>query len=180
MSAMNYKGKPMSRFAIRQVAEQVRSSLGLSEEPFFPVVEVAEQILDQEMNQLSFLVGDSSEMGNAEGETCPSGKFIRLREDVYEGACRHRGRPRFTLAHELGHWFLHTGGTLTRLQKNEEVPTYCDVEWQADWFAGELLMPLRFMDAYDTIDEVVERHGVSPMAAEVRLHKLLKEGVIEY
>lgn len=66
-----------------------------------------------------------------------------------------RGRYHFTLAHESGHWRLHRHLFLRRLDQpslfpdQEQKPDYVcrssekkkPVEWQADQFAANLLMP---------------------------------------
>ena len=70
-----------------------------------------------------------------------------------------KGRLIFTCAHEVGHWCLHRryvdiagrtseeeGVVLCRTDKTQKLP----VEWQADYFAGCLLMP----------EEMLEVHGV--------------------
>src|SRR5438128_1362815 len=66
-----------------------------------------------------------------------------------------RGRYHFTLAHEAGHWRLHRSLYLQRMDQpglfadQEQKPDYVcrssekkkPVEWQADQFAANLLMP---------------------------------------
>lgn len=67
---------------------------------------------------------------------------------------RKEGRYRFTLAHELGHWELHRHGFLAEAAQpslfgNKPAPSIVcrtslrkePMEWQADMFAGYLLMP---------------------------------------
>ncbi len=62
------------------------------------------------------------------------------------------GRYRFTVAHEVGHWELHrhrylSGEGQVALFAGEDRPVVCrsndtsPLEWQADCFAGHLLMP---------------------------------------
>lgn len=62
------------------------------------------------------------------------------------------GRYRFTVAHEIGHWELHRHRYLSTegqaaMFAGEENPVICrsgdksQLEWQADHFAGYLLMP---------------------------------------
>ena len=66
---------------------------------------------------------------------------------------QHLHRRRFSLAHELGHFFLHRGGyssepvvTMDDLPSEEElVPTKDPAEAEADLFAGELLVPLAML-----------------------------------
>lgn len=63
---------------------------------------------------------------------------------------QHLHRRRFSLAHELGHFFLHRGGygsgpvvTIDDPPSEEDlVPTKDPAESEADMFAGELLVPL--------------------------------------
>ena len=87
-------------------------------------------------------------------------------------------RKRFTIAHELGHYFLHkeileSEGThvdfLYRLEKNDEV---LDMEREADYFGGALLMNKIFMmklrDSY-SIKELADMFNVSASAMTVRM-----------
>ena len=46
-------------------------------------------------------------MGDKHGETFPDEHIIRIREDVYLGAVNGCGRDGMTIAHEVGHLFLH-------------------------------------------------------------------------
>ncbi|MCC7491681.1 MAG: ImmA/IrrE family metallo-endopeptidase [Fimbriimonadaceae bacterium] len=81
-------------------------------------------------------------------------------------------RDRFTIAHELGHYFLHANqgertGKAARSGMDERV------EWEANWFAGELLMPrAAYAEAYKEhggdLKPVAARFGVSVDAARVR------------
>ncbi|MGX1694081.1 ImmA/IrrE family metallo-endopeptidase [Microbacterium keratanolyticum] len=88
----------------------------------------------------------------------------------------HR-RDRFTIAHELGHYFLHYlqprvqgARSFGRGERNR-------VETQANYFAGALLMPSeRFSRAWRRCDgdawSVADRFGVSASAAAVRAQSL--------
>lgn len=92
-----------------------------------------------------------------------------------------RLRDRFTIAHELGHYFLHyrapeqhrvgeRASTFTRLGRNV-------AETQANVFASNLLMPAdHFKTVFDRSDHdmaMVARHfGVSVPAARVRAEYL--------
>lgn len=85
-------------------------------------------------------------------------------------------RDRFTMAHELGHYFLHylypgeTGeARFNRGESNR-------AETEANFFAAALLMPTeRFTEVWKRTDdahEVARVFGVSPRAAEVRAEVL--------
>lgn len=84
-------------------------------------------------------------------------------------------RDYFTIAHELGHYFLHweDDGEETVFSRGESNET----EWQANWFAAELLMPEdEFREAAEEYDydvsELSNHFGVSRAAASVRLEVL--------
>lgn len=78
---------------------------------------------------------------------------IILAPHTYDGLGRDDGRPRFTLAHEIGHGVLHRefmrsvgrgNSRATRLKRTEILP-YRDPECQANRFASEFLMPTHFV-----------------------------------
>lgn len=80
-------------------------------------------------------------------------------------------RDRFTIAHELGHYVLHSGKG--RKQIRAERFGSNRVEWEANWFAGAFLMPgedfRRAWEKYDGDTSVLAaRYLVSVRAVEVR------------
>lgn len=95
---------------------------------------------------------------------------------IFINQWHHPKRQRFTLAHELGHYFLH-GNTNNKfidntlfLRINE---TTDQMETDADMFAGELLMPKKqFIDQVNLgnnkISSLAEYFNVSMMAVKVR------------
>ena len=102
------------------------------------------------------------------------------------------GRPfaRFTGGHEAGHAILHgpelvlraieervKGVTLCRYRP-EDVPSYKNPEWQADWFSGALLMRKLHIQSLlkdgCTIREIAKIFKVSEEAAKVRVDKVRK------
>ena len=101
---------------------------------------------------------------------------------IYNSDIRSDGRINFTLAHEFGHYLLHRldypGGIQCSTQDLLRWESaYRQIEYQANQFAANLLMPL---DDYrrqippsskvtiDMIDGVASRYGVSFMAALLR------------
>ena len=137
-----------------------------------------EKILDNRLNLFTIIASELSEMGPAEGYTDPDGHFIILREDVYKGAWAGEVRDRFTAAHALAHWALHTNIPLARAMPQQHVPAYRLSEPQANQFASELLMPAMFFTLSDSVEDVMARHGVGYQAASNRLDYLKKKGKI--
>jgi len=80
-------------------------------------------------------------------------------------------RDRFTIAHELGHYFLHSTQGETPIIAYRQGSTR--IEWEANWFAAALLMPAsEFRSACVELDGslplIADRFGVSEDAATVR------------
>src|SRR6266436_8712324 len=80
--------------------------------------------------------------------------FIEDGAKVYAAvnAKQHLHRQRFSLAHELGHFFLHREGmpedavTIDNPPSGEaDTPMKSATEIEADLFAGELLIPLEML-----------------------------------
>lgn len=120
-----------------------------------------------------------------------SGAIIRKagqRVIIAVNPAHHINRQRFTIAHELGHYFLHEG-------LEEHVDENFRVAWrnadsskainwieiQANRFAAELLMPTRFLetdlDSLENIDKrtvalLATKYIVSPEAMKIRLSQL--------
>lgn len=174
MSGQDYIVPPLSWAAIGVMTDNIRVQFSLSPQPVFPVMEFLEIVLDQKLGVVRLELGDENEMGPYEGLTDPKGDFIRLREDVYEKAWAGDGRARFTVAHELGHFFLHTNIPMARASPNANVKPFRRCEPQANQFAAEILMPRYFMRVGDTIGSVMDRHSVSQEAARLRIKYMSK------
>lgn len=169
----------MSVVAVRGVADGLRSVLSLSNDPLFPVMTVLEEVLDNRLNVIRLEVWDDCDLHGAEGLTMRDDDGVDriiLPQSVYHGACNDDGRDRFTAAHELGHWALHSTCALARAQP-EALRPFENSEWQANLFAAEALMPVSFIYAEDTPQDLVARFRVSLQAAELRLRNLAKWGV---
>lgn len=119
--------------------------------PPVPVEEILEAHLGlaYDFDDLPKLVNDPEALG---------GLWFRSREVKFDQSLdptvfpSKLGRYRFTVAHETGHWELHRDMFLSSegqaaMFEGEESPVICrsndksQLEWQADCFAGNLLMP---------------------------------------
>jgi Zn-dependent peptidase ImmA (M78 family) len=119
-----------------------------------------------------------------------SGAIIRLQGKtvIAVNPKHHSNRKRFTIAHELGHYFLHQDVTdhvdadFRVSWRNEESSKAVDWnEISANAFAAELLMPEEFLIAdLNSLEEVTKRsvvllagrYAVSPEAMKIRLTNL--------
>ncbi len=84
-------------------------------------------------------------------------------------------RNRFTIAHELGHYFLHSeAGKKAIVVKREGSDR---LEWEANWFAGAFLLPEeRFRDDWKRYGHSATRmasvYQVSEAVVDIRLETL--------
>lgn len=131
-------------------------------------VRAALENMVDELNGCIIYVGEEERRETLKGY--PNGTFeIRL------PVASSSARDNFTIAHELGHYYLHKPANqkdfrFTRRGSNRQ-------EWEANWFAAEFLMPADdFIEqaekcGYD-IYELARYFQVSPSAANVRLSAL--------
>lgn len=106
-----------------------------------------------------------------------------LIESLLVGDTKQYGRYRYTLAHELGHWLLHkqiyTGtGTAAATFGTDKADNA--VEWQADYIAKAILMPVgqvkrgfyKLRSDNSRIAKLASLFEVSKQAMEIRLNEL--------
>ncbi|HEV7883052.1 MAG TPA: ImmA/IrrE family metallo-endopeptidase [Solirubrobacteraceae bacterium] len=152
--------------------------------PPVPVERIAASLLDlliEECDDVRSVPGAPADQGRLSGMIVPATRIIWL--DRTECA-RSRGRRRFTIAHECGHWVLHIAGAQQPVTcRPEDVSEQPDVEKvrqlrrleaEANVFARELLMPesLVVEHAHATgcnLAALAERFDVSVPAIRLRL-----------
>lgn len=89
-------------------------------------------------------------------------------------------QQRFVIAHELGHYFLHTtemlqicAGVLSSFHKDATIRT---TEREANEFASEILLPLAHISrelngrqvSFEIIDKIASKYGISRTAAAIK------------
>ena len=121
-----YKADPVSRADIRRYVYMLKKKVGLEEELYFPILPFVENVLPMLIPDFQFQVVPVAEMGVKHGETYPSKNLIRIREDIYNRAAEGEGRDRLTVAHEVGHLFLHEDDAIAlfRLDPCEKLKPY--------------------------------------------------------
>ncbi len=124
------------------------------------------------------------------GDDC-SGVLVKSGESAVIGVNweHHSNRQRFTIAHELGHFFLHKNGTYVDrstsafFRNSESGSGTLKEEREANQFAAALLMPSEWvyreignnnlnLDDDLAVMDLAERFGVSEQAMSFRLANL--------
>lgn len=176
------KVAPLKIVQIREVALRLRAALDLptGKINYAPLLD----ILSEEYGiNYDILEDDHPHLDGAEARYLPQTAIILFSETTYSQIYRNEGRGGFTLFHELGHVSLghensvvfNRGMGLTLAKE-----AYEDAEWQADRFAGEVLMPLSIMMEYElfSAQKLVAFFGVSKKAAERRIRDLKRSSEI--
>jgi hypothetical protein len=113
--------------------------------PPIPVENIIEQYLDLDLEFIDF--GELHGMKDVFGATFVRERRIAISESLLGESSE--GRMIFTCAHETGHWCLHRQYVNVAERSGlKQAAVFCrtenaraSVEWQADYFAGCLLMP---------------------------------------
>lgn len=171
----NYMVEAKSRADLRKLARILRDHLHLSDVLYFPIVELLD-VLTELFGDFNYeVVEDSTMPKKVHADTDIRTGHIRIKESVYEGACKGEGRDRMTIAHEIGHYFTlcFCGFRLERNFSGGKIPDFRDPEWQAKCFAGELMVPAHLVKGMNEY-EIADQCGVSYDAACVQYKHLLK------
>lgn len=169
--------RPLSRLRIRELAAEIRRHWGGASAKF-PIAEFVDRTLSALYPQFVFHIVTKKELGGRHGLTLPDQGIVLIREDVYEGAVDGQGRDRFTIAHEFGHLMMHRGTAFGREGFHAPHPFYVDSEWQANTFAGELLVSVEFAESYLNPGKIVSECAVSFDAASAMYQQFEKEGLL--
>lgn len=164
---------PLSRAKIRELATIFRKVTNTEKTFYFDVLSFLELGMMTIDNQFEYIYLPKNEMKGYYGKACPEEHKIYIREDVYTGATKDIGRHRFTIMHEIAHYFLHKKENLilARLSKDEKIPKYQDVEWQANTLAAEVLAYAPLIKNC-TIKEIAHKYAVSYQVARIQLKSI--------
>ncbi|WP_166838685.1 ImmA/IrrE family metallo-endopeptidase [Rheinheimera pleomorphica] len=168
---LGHKVSPRKKADIEAIARNIRDKFGLTK---CRINIVALYEILQSFGLFEFEVVEDAVLGDIEAETIPSENMIRVKRSIYDKACDGDGHCRFTMAHELGHFFLHSNQTPAAYARGQapQHKVYEDSEWQADVFASEFLIDSRYVNEDSDPYEVSILFGVSLQAAQMKIHKI--------
>lgn len=157
---------PLSRSDIIDLTKRFRKACGMEDILYFPIIQFIEWIMVG--FGMNFEIVPISVLPNSYAITNPQTGTMWIREDVYDAAAQGNPRHRFTLCHELAHYFLHQPNQIGFARGS--IPVYMNPEWQANEFAADLMAPLNLISGM-TVDEIAERCGMSYEAASIQYRK---------
>ena len=171
---MDYETHAISRKKLRIFAQFIRLLLGVSFTKPFPVLELLDELYDF-IDKTNYEVLEDDELpANIPARCFPDeeGNFtIQIKESVYSGAQKGIGACRGFIMHEICHVFLYKMGFTpihNRTLKNNSIPAYRSMEWQAKALCGEVMMPYEETIGL-TENEIISKYKVSKGFAQKRL-----------
>lgn len=169
-----YEANPISTDQIRYIAETARAILNIGIHEEMNLMSVLD-LMCFKFKHIKFdyeivLDNDKRFSKHEEAHTDITTGKIYIKESVYYDLLTPYSRSNFTVAHEIGHFYLHHifGFVLPRCTKPDKA--FINPEWQANQFAAEFLMPLEGVQDL-TSDEIMDKYNVSRQAAETRINK---------
>lgn len=166
-----FKVEGLYEHQIREKTQVIRNVLGYDSRPYINIMECVENLAANEIVDYEVHDDDEWPYGNDLASYTPVDNCIHLKQSTYDKAVKlNDGMSRFTIAHELGHAILHRNFRLSKSSvSSTDHEFYEDSEWQADCFAGEILIDARHFNIGDNCATIVEKFKVSPTCANVKL-----------
>ncbi len=178
---LGLKVKPLQKRQIDRIVNNIRdfaNENGLIENNKLDLISLIEFIRDHpDYGYISYDVCENTDSkfpdDDCLGLTEDDGSIF-LKEDVWEGVVNDEGHHRFTVAHELGHAVLHKGQirvAFARTNNGKAHEAFEDSEWQANYFAGQLLAPKHLIEDGSTVEDIANSFGISYSCARVCLEQ---------
>ena len=163
--------KPLSIKSIKEASTILRDYAGVNDTPYLQVLHFMENIICRFDSEFDYEIKPVASMPNEYGLTRLNESKIILREDVYDRAAQGVARDRFTVAHEIGHYLLHSDGRVGLARNSKKPKPYQDPEWQSNTFAAYFLAPEHIIRGMNAA-QVAKVCGVSMQVANIQLKKI--------
>ena len=178
---MDYKTKPISKRKLRRFARIMRHVFGEKKTGPFHVLNALEKVGDV-FKGCNYVVVEDKYMPPKTMARCfqndLGGYTIEIKQSVYDGAYEKKiGAYLGFICHELCHVFLfYIGYTpiFERSFKDNVLPAFCSVEWQAKYLCNEVMIP-HHESAGMSVNEMIKKYHCSKAFAECRLNQSKKE-----
>lgn len=161
------KTNPLSIARIKKEADRVRKEFNAPLDSFFPIYEYIQNLYDNGKLDYQILDDDDSMFGENEyAKYDMDNNIIYVKDSVDAEANEDIGRARFTLSHELFHYIQAKVLNFKFEETEDKVEDYKNPEWQANEFAGQLLVPDEYIHL--SHEEIMEKFLVSEECALYR------------
>ena len=177
----DYRVRSLSNADVRAIAKKARDFFGMSDVECVDVLACLKRPHVWTVagkRRLNFLVRPDVEMGTDDGATSYAKGIvtIAIKQSVHDEALVSVGRPRNTLAHELGHAVMHNGVQMSRRSLGNVTPRWIrpfeSAEHQAKVFAPAFLINDKIADGLSSAEEISIRFGISLESAAIHLEEM--------
>lgn len=162
-----YIAKPKSKSIIRSLAHDIRRRANINLSDRVDILRLLEHQLHELIPGATYEVVPDEELPGEYAKVLVGSQHLLIREDVYNRASEGNPRDRFTIAHEIGHLFMHEGSEIRLSRRDEPIKKYMCPEWQANTFAAELLAPSECCTGKSTA-KIAAHFGVSNQVAMIQ------------
>ena len=179
---IGYKVAPRRKAELRSIANRIRALPEIAkcyknDGAYFDAIYLLEHVLPRAGYNLHVLEDD--QLTETAAFAMPQHGLVVMKNSVYEGLFEDVPFSRYTVAHEFSHLVLDHAVTLHRNAVLGEHEWYEDSEWQANYLAAELMMPVDVIQRIGDRAVLIQSEcGVSSKSATIRLNNLRKENLI--
>ncbi len=160
------KTNPLSVKDIEQIAVKTRNHFNVSLDDAFPIIDIVEDLACKEV--FNYIICEDEELKDAYAKYDVKTNTIIIKESTYNECLDGVYRSNFTIAHEFFH-FIQAKILKFDFEEVEKCASYTEIEWQANEFAAQLLIPTKALNL--DIQEIINRYKVSE---EFVLYRKLK------
>ncbi len=173
---MDYMTKPLSRKDIRLLSKYIRRIFGLNDSEPFPVLYALEKLCEI-FDKTEYIILEDDKLPADVFAWCypkPEGGFIiEIKQTVYDCAYCDGNRAFLSfICHEICHIILfylgYTPTSARSFSKDDGIPAYCSLEWQAKSLCGELTIPYEATVGM-SVREIMEKYPVTEASAKYRV-----------
>ena len=165
------KTKPLSVKQISEIANLIRKLFGVPSYKPFPIKEILDHLFEEGVLSIQYLEDENPIFDkDTQAKYSPIDNFIYIKESLLDSKSKSIN---FTLCHEFFHFLQFMVFDFT-VEETENCKKYYDPEWQANEFAGALLIPNEEVYKKYTLKDLAKRYNVTNSCALTRLtlHKL--------
>lgn len=145
------KTNPLSVQHIEKIANNFRKQFDIANNNYFPILDILDTLFESKLLSYQIVQDDFYLLSDdIPAVYNPKENFMYIKQSVIYDYENNNYRAAFTLCHELFH-FLQSSVFQFDFVECEECKLYENVEWQANEFAGQLLIPSQFVDFPDDI-----------------------------
>lgn len=164
--------KGINKLKLQEYATEIRTFFKCNEDFMFPVLKILDiMAYGREFNDFYYEICKDENDFFCDNQLALfdyNKNILYIKESVFNEASKDIGRARFTICHEIAHWFLFfVYGYYPIKEVVVKPPAYEDIEWQANYLAGELLAPLKMCKGLNELD-IQKVFLISPDCAIVR------------